>query len=146
MVPRSIGPVVYDSHDRTGQRRFVCHVVHQNEPLPLANRTLTLATIVDGQSSIRVELYEQAGAVESAQLPENRLVLDGEVADLPAELPAGSPVELTLTLGPDARLGLSAVEPASGASLTVSAYIDGVLDRAGRERAAQRLARLAVRV
>ncbi|GAA4720021.1 Hsp70 family protein [Phytohabitans rumicis] len=145
VVARGLGPLVHDSHDKSGQRRYVWHVVHQNDPLPVVDRQITLATILDGQASIRIEVYEQAGAVESAEVDDNRLVLDGELSGLPPGLPAGSPIQLTLRIGLDGRLSLVATEPKSGAALTIEACIDGVLDGSGRERAARSLAGLAVR-
>jgi molecular chaperone DnaK len=90
-------------------------------------------------------VYEQAGAVESSDVEHNRRVLDGELSGLPGHLPAGSPITVRLSLGVDGRLSVSAVEPTSGATLCLDAYIDGVLDRAERDRMAAGLARLAVR-
>ncbi|MBE1491926.1 Hsp70 family protein [Plantactinospora soyae] len=145
VASRGLGPLVHDSHDRTGEHRFVAHVIHQNDPLPVANRELTLATILDNQRSVRIEVYEQAGAVESAEVADNRPVLDGELTGLPERLPAGSPIRLSLGLGLDGRLSITASEPGSGASLTLEACIDGVLDRAGRETVAHDLAALTVR-
>lgn len=145
VVARGLGPLVHDSHDKSGEWRYVWHVVHQNDPLPVVDRDVTLATILDGQSSIRIEVYEQAGSIESADVADNRLVLDGELSGLPPGLPAGSPIALTFRIGLDGRLDLLAVEPKSGAALTLEAYIDGVLDASDRERVARRLAGLMVR-
>ncbi|WP_326561237.1 Hsp70 family protein [Micromonospora sp. NBC_01796] len=145
VAARSLGPLVHDSHDKTGRHRFINHVIHQNDQLPVVDRELTLATILDDQRSVRIEVYEQAGAVESAEVVHNRPVLDGELSGLPARLPAGSPIRLRLSLGLDGRLSLTAVEPKSGTALTLEACIDGVLDRTGREQIARGLLALTVR-
>lgn len=145
VVSRSIGLLIHDSHDRTGTRTFVEHVIHQNDPLPVVDREVVVATILRGQAAIRIQVYEQAGALESAEVEHNRRVLDGELSGLPQGLPPGSPIAVRLGLGLDGRLSVHAVEPGSGATLQLEAYIDGVLDRTGRDRMAAGLARLAVR-
>lgn len=145
VVSRSFGLLIHDSKDGTGTRTFVEHAIHQNEPLPVVDREIVVATIIEDQTAIRIEVYEQAGAVESTEVEHNRRVLDGELSGLPQRLRAGSPIKVLLSLGLDGRLSVSAVEPTSGATLHLDAYIDGVLDRAERDRMAAGLARLAVR-
>jgi molecular chaperone DnaK (HSP70) len=145
VVPRSFGLLVADSYEPSGARRFVDHVIRQNEPLPVTGRDTTVSTIVDNQTSIRIEVYEQAGAVESDVVANNRRVLDGELTGLPEGLPAGTPIRVTLRLGLDGRLRLTAVEPATGATLSLEAYIDGVLDTPGREQVARGLRMLTIR-
>lgn len=146
VVPRGFGVLVHDSSDPAGVRRYVEHVIHQNDPLPVMDGHITLATILDNQSSARIEVYEQAGAIESATLENNRPVLDGELSDIPANLPAGSPIRVSLRLGTDGRLTLVAIEPKSGASLTVEACIEGVLDGAEHRLMANNLSHLTVRL
>jgi molecular chaperone DnaK (HSP70) len=145
VVARSLGLLVHDSHDRSGQRRFVDHLIHQHDPLPVTGRDAVVATILDDQRSVRIEVFEQAGAVPSAEVAHNRRVLDGELSGLPAPLPAGSPIRIGLALGRDGRISVTAAEPASGATLTLEAYIDGVLDTAERERMARSLSGLTIR-
>lgn len=145
VVPRSFGLLIADSHDRSGTRTFVEHVIHRNERLPVVDREAVVATILPGQATIRIEVFEQAGAVESAETEHNRRVLDGELSGLPDGLKAGAPIHVRLSLGLDGRLALTAHEPRSGATLRLDAYIDGVLDGAERTRMAAGIARLAVR-
>jgi molecular chaperone DnaK len=104
-----------------------------------------VATILDDQAAVRIEVYEQAGFVASPELADNRRVLDGELAGLPAGLKAGSALTITLHLGLDGRLRVTAREPRSRTELTLEAYVDGVLDANDRLRQAQRLAQLSVR-
>ncbi|GIJ48321.1 molecular chaperone DnaK [Virgisporangium aliadipatigenens] len=145
VVPRSFGLLIHDSDDRAGTRRFVQHVIHRNAPLPVTDGEATVATILDDQGTVRIEVFEQAGAVPSAEVADNRRVLDGELSGLPPGLPAGSPIRIVLSLGLDGRLGLTATEPRSGAELHLSAYIDGVLDRETRDTTRTGLSRLTVR-
>jgi molecular chaperone DnaK len=145
VVPRSFGLLVHDSHDATGTRTFVEHVIHRNEPLPVTDRESVVATILDNQAALRIEVFEQAGAVESAEVEHNRRVLDGELSGLPQGLPAGSAIHVGLSLGLDGRLSVTAREPRSGTRLHLDAYIDGVLDRDEHDRMVDGLARLEVR-
>jgi molecular chaperone DnaK (HSP70) len=145
VVPRSFGLLIHDSSDPRGQRRYVQHVIHQNAPLPADGHEIKVATILKDQATVRIEVYEQAGFVESAELDDNRRVLDGQLSGLPSGLEAGSPLIVALHLGLDGRLRVTAREPRSGVSLTLEAYVDGVLDANDRLQQAQRLTRLTVR-
>jgi molecular chaperone DnaK len=145
VVPRSFGLLIHDSTDPAGQRRYVEHVIHQNEPLPAEGHEITVATILEDQATVRIEVYEQAGFVESPEVHDNRRVLDGELAGLPDGLTAGSALTIALHLGLDGRLRVTAREPRSGTELTLEAYVDGVLDANDRLRQAHRLAHLSVR-
>ena len=78
-APRAIGILVEDSYDSSGERRFVEHLITANTALP-ADVTRRYATIVDQQESVRIQIYEQAGAFPSEELAHNRLVIDGELS------------------------------------------------------------------
>jgi molecular chaperone DnaK (HSP70) len=146
VVSRGFGLLLHDSHhDAGGKGMLVSHVIHQNERLPIASRSCVVATVLNGQPSVRIQVFEQAGAVESPAVEHNRRVLDGELSGLPAALPAGSPIRVVLSLGLDGRLAVTAVEPSSGATLTLEACIEGVLDTGSRERAAATLSGLTIR-
>jgi molecular chaperone DnaK len=145
VVPRSFGLLIHDSHDRAGQRRFIHHMIHQHDPLPVIGCESLVATILDDQRAVRIEVYEQAGAVPSTEVEHNRRVLDGELSGLPAPLPAGSPIRIRLDLSRDGRLSVTATEPGSGATLRLEACIDGVLDTAERDRMARDLSGLTIR-
>ncbi|MBK6872754.1 MAG: Hsp70 family protein [Kineosporiaceae bacterium] len=135
VVPRAIGVLLRDSHDPSGTRLFVEHLVTANTPLPVVGVEATFATIMKNQDRVRVELFEQAGPMPSPDLANNRRVLDGELIGLP-QLPAGSPIELTLAVAPDGRIRCTALEPRSGKVLVLESYMEGVVD--GAAAAAQR--------
>jgi molecular chaperone DnaK (HSP70) len=142
VVPRSFGVLLADSHDQEG-REFVAHTVHQNDPLP-ATATTPFSTIVNGQDRVRVQVFEQAGDLPSPEVAHNRRVLDGELTGLPP-LPAGATIEVTLRVTEDGLLAVTATEPRSRATLTLEAYVDGVVDGAAAHRLAGALTGLTVR-
>jgi hypothetical protein len=74
-------------------------------------------------------VFEQAGAVVSEEVAHNRRVLDGEFVGLP-DRPAGSRVDITLTVGLDGRLDVTARESKRGGELNLEAYVEGVVDGA----------------
>ncbi|MGH3568151.1 MAG: Hsp70 family protein [Pseudonocardia sp.] len=143
VLPRGVGVLIRDSNDPAGLREFVQHVVPANTPLP-ATVTAPVATILDKQSSVRIQVFEQAGAVASEELGHNRRVLDGEFSGLP-DLPAGARVDVTLSVGLDGRLAVTAREVLGGAELRLEAYVDGVVDGAAIERLAASTSALTIR-
>lgn len=143
VLPRGIGLLVRDSHDPSGLREFVQHVVPANTPLP-AEATGSFATIVRNQTSVRIQVFEQAGAVASEEVGHNRRVLDGEFSGLP-ELPAGARIDLTLRIGLDGRLSVDAREVLGGTALRLEACVDGVVDGAAAERLSATTGATAVR-
>lgn len=129
VVPRALGILIHDSRDPSGEARIVEHVVTANTALPVRGARARFATLLDGQDRIRVEVYEQAGAVASAQLAHNRRVLDGELIDVP-HLRAGSPIDIEFDIGADGRISCTATEPKSGRRLVLESYMEGVIDAA----------------
>lgn len=134
VVARALGVKLMDSHDPAGERVFVDHLIPANTRLPVAGTQATFATILKGQDRVRVELMEQAGVVASPELAHNRRVLDGELVGLPNDLAAGSPIELTLSVGLDGRISCVAVEPSSGRQLLLESYVEGVSDQEDLEQ------------
>ncbi|MCZ2826063.1 MULTISPECIES: Hsp70 family protein [unclassified Modestobacter] len=128
VVPRALGIKILDSNDPSGERIIVEHLIPANAPLPVPGVQATFATIMPDQDRVRVELMEQAGAVASPEAAYNRRVLDGEIVDIPAGLPAGSQIDITLSVGLDGRLRCAATEPRSGRTLLLESYVEGVSD------------------
>jgi molecular chaperone DnaK (HSP70) len=117
-----------DSYDASGERMFVQHLIHANTPLPVEGVQTRIATVIAGQERARIELMEQSGAVASSEVEHNRRVLDGELVGLPADLEAGAPIDITLSIGVDGRIRCFATEPKSGRQLVLESYMDGVSD------------------
>ena len=92
---------------------------------------------------VGVEVWEQAGPMESEDLAENRKVGEGMLRNLPPRLPARTPVEITFFMAETGLLTVHATEPGSGADLRFDLQI-GDLDQAGMERARQSVAQYRV--
>ena len=133
VVPRAVGILVEDSFDPAGQRSFVHHLLTANTPVPVREREQGLGTIVDGQESVRIQVYEQAGTSQSPEVEHNRRVLDGELVGI-GQLPAGSVISIEVSVSADGRLTVTAEEPCSGRRLVLEAAMDGVVDAAESER------------
>jgi molecular chaperone DnaK (HSP70) len=144
VVPRAVGLLVDDSHDPEGKRQFVAHLIHANAALPAAETTTSFGTILADQGSVRIQIYEQAGPMPSAEVEHNHRVLDGELSGLGA-LPAASVIEVTINIAVDGRLKVVAREPISGKDLTLEAFVEGVVDSAEAEGLARSVGVLAVR-
>jgi molecular chaperone DnaK len=143
VVPRSFGVLVDDSHDPSGTGQVVVHTVHRNAPLP-STATTTFCTLVDGQDTVRIQVFEQAGELPSGEVADNRRVLDGELTGLPP-LAAGSGIEVTLRVNENGMLSVTAREPGSGSVLELEAYMDGVVDTESTRRLTGSLGALTVR-
>jgi molecular chaperone DnaK len=102
----SLGVVV-----ETGQgTKQVSHLIARNTPLPAA-AAKCYATVKENQSQVIVQIVEG----ESKQ-PEDCLVLGTcRIASLPANLPKGSPVEVSFRYDRSGRLHVSAVHVGTGA-------------------------------
>jgi molecular chaperone DnaK (HSP70) len=128
VTARALGIKLFDSHDASGQRIFVQHLIQANTPLPVEGVHTRVATILAGQERARIELMEQSGAVASSAVEHNRRVLDGELVGLPADLEPGAPIDVMVSIGLDGRIRCSAMEPTSGRQLVLESYMDGVSD------------------
>lgn len=143
-APRAIGVLIEDSYDPSGERTFIEHLIHANDSLPARKTSFGFGTILDSQESVRIQIFEQAGAVESMETVHNRRVLDGELTGL-SSLPAGSVIEITIDIALDGRLTVGAREPISGRTLTLEAFVEGVIDSAESERLSDIVGIIAVR-
>jgi molecular chaperone DnaK len=133
VAPRAIGILVEDSTDPAGERGYVEHLVAANAQLPIVKEESRFGTILPNQDSVRIQVYEQAGPVPSAEVGHNRRVLDGELTGL-GKLAAGSVIKITVTIAVDGRLTVIAHEPRSGRQLRLEAFVEGVIDSTETER------------
>jgi molecular chaperone DnaK len=144
VTPRAVGILIEDSHEPSGQRTFIAHMVTANTPLPVDKTEHRFGTILSNQDSVRIQVYEQSGAVLSPEVGHNRRVLDGELTGL-GKLPAGSVIQITLRIAIDGRLTVVAHEPRSRKELTLEAFVEGVIDSAETERLTEMVSRTKVR-
>ncbi len=94
---------------------FLCH---QNTDLPY-EVTEPFETALDDQRHIHVVVYEQAGSVESDLPDDNKVVIEGDISDIPPGHPRGTRVDVTLKMGTDGTIFLSARHPAKSEPLTL---------------------------
>ena len=133
VTPRAVGILIEDSNDPSGERSFVEHLVQANTPLPVTRTEERFGTILAGQDSVRIQVFEQAGAAPSEEVAHNRRVMDGELTKI-GSLPAGSVIKITVKIAIDGRLTVIAHEPVTGRELTLEAFVEGVVDSAETER------------
>jgi molecular chaperone DnaK len=139
VVSRGFGVISLDGRDPLAltdpmrARKMIVHLLSANTPLPDDTGPFTFHTTMDNQRLVAIEVWEQAGEVESEDLAENRKIGQG-VLKIPARLPAQTPIEITFYMSETGRLTVRAIEPGSGMNLRFDLQI-GDLDQAGMERA-----------
>jgi molecular chaperone DnaK (HSP70) len=149
VVPRAFGVKGIDGRDPLAvsdpinARQIVVHLLPANTALPTDTGPYTFHTVIDNQRMVGIEVWEQAGPVESEDLAENRKVGEGLLRNLPSRLPARTAVEVTLFMSETGLLAVHATEPVSGTELRFDLQI-GDLDQAGMEKARQSVARYQV--
>jgi molecular chaperone DnaK (HSP70) len=129
--------------DPARARQIVIHLLPANTPLPADTGPYTFATAMDNQRMVMVEVWEQAGTVASTELADNRKIGQGLLSNLPAKLPAMSPIEVTFFMSETGKLSVHAREPGSGQDLNFDLQIGG-LDQAGMEKARTAIGRYQV--
>lgn len=133
VLPKAFGVKLIDSRDpywRSKPRRyFVKHLVQANDQLPTGDKHLATETVDDGQTGVQIELYEQAGTVAGEEMEDNKPVNQGSglITGIPA-LPAGSPIEIRMSVDDEGLLQLHATEPASGKSLDIQVSVSVLSD------------------
>jgi len=126
VLPKAIGIKTYSSALPPRTEPYVMCVLPANTPLPVSAHQVTVATILQDQTTARIELFEQAGAEVSERIEDNRLLFDGEITNLPPR-PAGSQIRIQISVGLDGRISVAARDDAGGA-LDLVAFIHGVID------------------
>jgi len=146
VIPRAFGVKTIDGADPVAltdpanARQLVVHLLQANTPLPADTGPYTFHTAIDNQRMIGIEVWEQAGAVASDSVQENRKVGAGMLRNLPARLPARTLLEVTFFMSETGVLSVHAVEPGSGRDVRFDLQIGG-LDPASMENARASVAR-----
>lgn len=105
---RGLGILIRDTE--TG-KRVPHYLIPPNTPLP-ASRTHVFGTVVDRQTKVHVRIVESGTAPGTP----HTILGDCRISDLPADLPEGSAVEVTISYDSQARVHVSAREVRSGIS------------------------------
>jgi molecular chaperone DnaK len=148
VVPRGFGVKGVDGRDPLAMtdpaaaRQIVVHLLGANTQLPADTGPYTFYTAMDNQRIVNIEVWEQAGPVESEDLSENRKIGEGLLKRIPAR-PARTPFDVTFAMSETGLLSVHAREPGSGSELRFDLQI-GDLDQAGMEKARESIARYQV--
>ncbi|HET9967101.1 MAG TPA: Hsp70 family protein [Streptosporangiaceae bacterium] len=149
VVPRGFGIKGIDGRDPLAVTdparapQIVIHLLRANTPLPADTGPYPFHTAVDNQRMVSIEVWEQAGPLESEDPSENRKIGEGLLRHIPARLPARTPIEVTFLMSETGLLSVHATEPVSGTDLRFDLRI-GDLDQAGVEKARESVARYQV--
>jgi molecular chaperone DnaK len=143
VLPKAFGVRLTDSENH--EREYVEHLVHADEQLPSGERVLHAQTVVEGQTSVHIEIYEQAGSTESPELDANKPVDKGEgtIGPLPP-LRRGSPIEIKMEIDDEGQLDLTAVEPSTGEKIKIQVRVS-ILSEEEVEEAREVVAGITVR-
>ena len=134
VLPKSFGVRLIDTslpnwREDQESALYVEHLVHANDSLPAVPELFKAATIETGQEAVEIAIYEQAGAQESRRMADNHPVNEGaETIDGIPPLPAGSPIDITMTVDDEGLLSVTAVEPTSGKSLNIKVRVSVLSD------------------
>jgi molecular chaperone DnaK len=149
VLPKAFGVKLRDNRTPGWRTRpesfYIQHLVHADEQLPSGERQLHAQTVEDNQTSVQIEIYEQAGSTESTELSANKPVDQGvgQIAGLPP-LTAGSPIDITMLIDDEGLLRLHAVEPATGKNLDIEIRVS-ILSEAEVQEAKEVVAGITVR-
>lgn len=103
---RSLGILIRD--EATGQR-VPHYLIPANTPLPYS-RTHVFGTVVANQARVHVRIVESGAGPDKPPI----VLGDCEITELPANLPEGTEIEVTISYDHQARVHVSACEPTSG--------------------------------
>ncbi len=144
VVSRGFGVMSLDGRDPLAltdpirARKMIVHLLSANTPLPEDTGPFTFHTAMDNQRVVAIEVWEQAGEVESEEVADNRKIGQG-ILKIPARLPAQTPLEVTFYMSDTGLLTVRATEPGSGMNLRFDLQI-GDLDQAGMDQARRSVA------
>jgi molecular chaperone DnaK len=139
VVPRGVGVKVTDQNDPlfatnpVKARSYIVHLLPANTPLPATAGPVQVATVVNNQPALEIEIWEQKAGVDSEEMADNTCVGAGRLRSL-FGLPAGSPVDLTLSMNETGVLTVHAAELGSGREVRFDLQIGGI-DQAAADEA-----------
>ena len=146
LLPRSFGVKSIDGRDPLAitdpprARQIIVHLLPANSVLPADAGPVTFYTAIENQRMVAIEVWEQAGAIESEEVSDNRKIGEAILKNLPPRLPAQTPIEVTFFMSETGQLTLRAVEPRSGTKLRFDLQLSS-LDNASLDQARQSFAR-----
>ena len=148
VVPRAFGLKVVDETDPVYKidpgraREYISHLLSANTPLPADTGPKTFSTVFDNQREAKLEVWEQAGSVASAELGHNAMIGEGKLCDLPPR-PAKAPFQVVFHMTDTGLLQVHAWEADSKQEVRFEIQIGG-LDETRIQQAASAVARYEV--
>jgi molecular chaperone DnaK len=129
VVPRAFGVKAWieeDGSTEKGKRRpVISHILEANRPLPAAPQTKQFYTAEPDQTSIHIEIWEQAGSITSTDPADNSKIGEGTISGLP-ELPKHSPIDVTFRMNDTGVLTVDAEELRTHKKLKFDLQIKGL--------------------
>ena len=148
VVPRAFGLKVIDRKDpryKTDPEHansLIAHLLTANTPLPADTGPQAFYTVVDNQTEVMLEVWEQAGSIASDQLEHNTHIGQGLLAGLPPR-PAGAAFDVTFYMTESGLLKVHGAEKKSGREVRFEIQIGGLTEDEVRE-AEQAVSRYAI--
>ncbi|HET8863591.1 MAG TPA: Hsp70 family protein [Solirubrobacterales bacterium] len=119
---------------------WIDHVIGPNTPLPAEPEPRTYGTVVPNQTTVNLELWQQAGSELSERLEHNDHIGEGLLQGLPGTDPVGSPLSVTLSMSESGVLKAKARHH-NGAELEFEVKAEGaVMSEAEIAAGAERVA------
>jgi molecular chaperone DnaK len=130
VLPKAIGVKLLNTdkpgwEDDLDSASYVEHLIPAQTQLPFRREPFVASTVYANQPAIEIEIWEQAGASPGPELAANHpLDASGQIKGLAQHaLPAGSPVNLEMSVDDEGTVHLKAVEPRSNQELQLSVRI-----------------------
>jgi molecular chaperone DnaK len=138
VVPRAFGLKVIDRKDpryKTDPENagsVIAHLLTANTALPADTGPRPFYTVVNNQTEVMLEVWEQAGSVASEQLEHNTHIGQGLLAGLPPR-PAGAAFDVTFYMTESGLLKVHGEEKKSGQQVRFEIQIGGLTEDEVRE-------------
>ena len=148
VVPRAFGLKIIDRKDpryKTDPEHansLIAHLLTANTALPADTGPQPFYTVVDNQTEVVLEVWEQAGSIASDQLEHNTHIGQGLLAGLPPR-PAGAAFDVTFYMTESGLLKVHGAEKKSGREVRFEIQIGGLTEDEVRE-AEQAVSRYAI--
>jgi molecular chaperone DnaK len=130
VLPKAIGVKLLNTNkpgweDDPESASYVEHLIDAQTQLPFRREPFVASTVYANQPAIEIEIWEQAGASPGPELAANHpLDASGQITGLAQHaLPAGSPVNLEISVDDEGTVHLRAVEPKSNQDLVLTVRI-----------------------
>jgi molecular chaperone DnaK (HSP70) len=99
-------------------RAVAAFLARQNDKLPVAV-SQTFYTLVDDQTEVDIQVFEQNTSVESNSPEDNKVIVEGAISGIPTGHPRGTPVEVTFEMQRDQTIQVTARHPGSADPLVL---------------------------